>query len=92
MSGTEATLTEAQREEIAADMHILVRDRLGEITGAEPQLDEIGQIIACAFGDICGLLAINGRGAQIPELNARAEQSAQSIMRSLAEASCEGSA
>ncbi len=92
MSDPSTTLTEAQREEIAADMHILVRDRLGEITGAEPKLDEIGQIMACAFGDICGLLAMNWLGAQIPDLNARAEQSAQSIMRSLAEASCEGSA
>lgn len=92
MPKPDAPLTDAQREEIAADMHILVRDRLGEITGAEPQLDEIGRIMACAFGDICGLLAINGLGAQIPELNARAEQSAQGTMRSVAEASCEGSA
>lgn len=92
MSDLSTTLTNAQREEIAADIHILVRDRLGEVTSAEPLLEDIGQIMACAFGDICGLLAMNGRGAQIPVLNALAEQSAQNIMRSLAEASCEGNA
>lgn len=92
MSEPSTTLTDPQREEIAADVHNIVHARLREITGTKPQLEEVGQIMACAFGDICGLLAMNGLGAKIPELNARAEQSAKSIMRALAESSCEGGA
>lgn len=92
MSLANNTLTEEQRLEIAADLHLLVRKRLSELTHAEPQIEDVAQIMACAFGDVCGLMVVKGKGAEIPVLNARAEQSASDIIRSLAEATCEGSA
>ncbi len=85
-------LTPAQISEMAAKLHLLADEVIGDELQAKSTLAEISLLLAATYGDAWGLTVSTGGTHTVLELNRYADHHAKQTIQDMAKQTCEGSA